>query len=267
MKTITQNKSIICYNKSKYNDSEEIENYLNSEKFKNLREKVEQNYSDQIIFVLGWDWTMLKAIRENFKEKKIFLWINFWNKWFLLNKREEVEESKFFEEIIYPLIKCKVKCENEVFKTVAFNEVDFRADTWKIIDLDLEIDETYKTNLKWDWFLYCTPFGSTWYNFSLNWPIIPHSLESFVLTPKAPWLPRCFKSVIINDKKTLKIKNTWRLSDIKIICDWTDFFEVKNKNIEVELKKSKNYVSFLIPKWSKQKWTDKILLEQGFSSL
>jgi len=264
MQKLEISKSIVYYNSHKFKAWGDLRKFINSWKLFALVIKIERATDAWNIIVLWWDWTLLKAIKDSYWENKPVLWVNFWTKWFLLHSLKDIDNNFEFEELEYPLLDCEVKVWEKVLHQIAFNEIDFRANTGKIIDLDISLDNNLKTNLKWDGFVFSTPAWSTGYNFSLWWPILPHSVNSFVLTPKAPWLPRCFKSVMINDEKTVIIKNVWRLSDIKIVCDWTDFFETKDEEIIVTIKKAEKGITLLVPKDLKIPWEDKIFLEQGF---
>ncbi len=261
--------STLYYNSAKYNTGWTLTDYINSWADEALVTKLESLIPEWCIIVLWWDGTLLKVIKEVHTQNRPILWVNFGTKWFLLHSIHAIDMSTDFHIQQYPLLECAVSYWDTHMKSIAFNEIDLRANTGKIIELDISISgknnaQSLSTNLKWDGFVFSTPAGSTGYNFSLGWPIIPHELKTFVLTPKAPWLPRYFKSVLINDSKTVTIKNTWRLSDIKIICDGTDFVEVKDKEITVTIKKSALSADLLIPNNSAIAWEDTIFLEQNF---
>ena len=271
MKKIKISKSIVCYNSHKYNIWWELKEYIDSDKLKTLVEKVEKSINSACIFVLWGDWTILKSIRQTYEKNLPILGINFWTKGFLLNSIEDIDKNNSFLSVQYPLIECTIKTKKECFSRIAFNEIDIRADTWKVLDLDIflekENEKNLKVNLKWDGFIFSTPAGSTGYNYSLWWPIIPHWLETFVLTPKAPLSPRNFRSIVLEQDREVIVKNVWRLSDIKIICDWSEFFETNDEEIKIFLKKSKDYITFLFPENSKSILKDKIFLEQWFEFL
>lgn len=268
MQKIKISKSKIFYNLHKYKLWWKLKDFIDSDKLEKLVKKVELNVQSACVFVLWGDWTILKTIRQIYEKQLPILGINFWTKWFLLSDLDEINKCTNFKKSRYPLIECTIKTEKEEINRIAFNEVDIRADTWKILDLDIFLkkdwDETLKVNLKWDWFIYSTPAGSTGYNYSLGWPIIPHSLKSFVLTPKAPLFPRNFRSIVLEQDREVIIKNIWRLSDIKIMCDGSEFFDTKDEKITISFKKSKDYIEFLFPENSKNTLKNKIFLEQWF---
>ncbi|MCD5380415.1 NAD(+)/NADH kinase [Candidatus Gracilibacteria bacterium] len=284
MEKLEISKSLVYYNSHKFNAGGELRQYINSGKLFALVVKIERAINSGSVIVLGGDGTMLKAIKDSASLELPFLGVNFGTKGFLLHALKEVENNFDFDIYDYPLLDCEVKVGDKIMNQIAFNEIDFRANTGKIIDLDIEITNVsplltspqgrgiaqqggLKTNLKGDGFVFSTPAGSTGYNFSLGGPIIPHSQKSFVLTAKAPWLPRCFRPVIIDDKKTLTIKNIGRLSDIKIVCDGTDFFKTKDEEVIVTISKAETGIKLLVPEKTKIAWEDKIFLEQGFQGV
>jgi NAD kinase len=271
MKKIKISDSIVCYNSHKYNSWWKLRDFIDWKELNKLIKKVEKSINSSCIFVLWWDWTILKSIRQTYKNNIPVLWINFWTKWFLLNSLEDINECTEFLSVKYPLIECTIKTKKEKISRIAFNEIDIRADTWKVLDLDIILqrkgEKKLKVNLKWDWFIFSTPAWTTGYNYSLGWPIIPHSLETFVLTPKAPLSPRNFRSIILEHDREIIVENVWRLSDIKIICDGSNFFDTKDEKIIISMKKSKNNIEFLFPKNWNNSLKDKIFLEQGFEFL
>jgi len=268
MKKIKISKSFVFYNSHKYNSGGKLKDYIDSAELEKLVEKVEKSINSACFFVLWWDWTILKTIRQVYEKNLPILGINFWTKWFLLNSLDEINKNNNFLSVQYPLIKCTISTEKEIISRVAFNEIDIRADTWKVIDLEIILKKisgkNLKLSLKWDWFIYSTPAWTTGYNYSLGWPIIPHWLDVFVLTPKAALLPRNFRSIVLEQDREVVVKNVWRLSDIKIIWDWSDFFETKDEEITITLQKDGKYINFLFPQNSKNTLADKIFLEQWF---
>ena len=268
MKKIKISKSIACYNSHKYNSWWKLKDFIDWEELIKLVKKVEKSIDSACVFVLWGDWTILKSIRQTYEKKIPILGINFWTKWFLLNSLEDINKCTNFEKVYYPLIECTISTKKEIISRIAFNEIDIRADTWKVLDLEIILKKKWEKNLnlslKWDWFIYSTPAGTTGYNYSLGWPIIPHSLEAFVLTPKAPLFPRNFRSIVLEQDRVVIIKNINRLSDIKIICDWSDFYSTKDEEIIITLKKSEDNALFLFPENSKNTLKNKIFLEQWF---
>ena len=83
------------------------------------------------------------------------------------------------------------------------NEIDIRSGNGKMISLDVSLSHKHAMSIEGDGIIISTPAGSTGYNSSLGGPIIPHTLNAFVITPKAPWKPRRQTPILINDAETI----------------------------------------------------------------
>ncbi len=231
-------KNYICINKSIFEKNNKIEKFLE----KNL-EKFEKIIKEPFILVLWWDGTMLKAIRKNYKKNIAFFWINFWNTWFLLNKKENIKNISDYKIIKYPLLEVNYKIKDKFFSSVCFNEVNITVSDWKVLELDLNIWEK-KVNLKWDWVLIATPAGSTAYNKSLYWPIVPHNKKVFIMTPKAEISHK--KPIIFKNDEKILIKNINRLNSFKIYLDWNILWKkIINTPIKINVFKSKTKVKLI----------------------
>jgi len=140
MEKLEISKSIIYYNTHKFNAGWELRQYINSGKLFALVVKVERAVNSWVIVVLGWDWTILKAIKDSSSLELPYLWVNFWTKGFLLHSIKEIENNFDFDLHDYPLLQCDVNIGEKTLTNLAFNEIDFRANTGKIIDLDIDIN-------------------------------------------------------------------------------------------------------------------------------
>lgn len=247
---------IICFNSYKFDNSHEIKNFLESENLKNIC----KNLEEKTVIVIGWDWTMLKAIKQNYKLWLPFLWINYWNKWFLLNDKDYIKSNSKYKKILYPIMETEVFLSWNVYNDIFLNEININAGWWKIIDLDIFISNKGKLNIKWDWIVISTSLGSTWYNSSLRWAIISHNLEVLAITPKAPWLPIWQNSIIVSNNEEINIKNTWRNSILEVYCDWRKLFSSDQSDIKIIIKKSEIKATFLIESSYWEIWDNKIYL-------
>jgi NAD+ kinase len=261
METIKYNWHIICYDSYNLKSKSELQEFLKEENLKKFLEDIKE----KIVLVLGWDWTMLRAIRENYKKKLDFLGINFWSKWFLLNDKKFIWKNTDFITRKYPLIACRVKTNTEEIKWIAFNEIVIKETDCKMIDLNIKVNSGQSLDLQWDWLLVSTPAGSTGYNSSLNGLILPHTSNSFIITPKAAWKPKRQTPFIIENNNLINIKNQNRLTPIWIYTDWQEILKVKDEEIDIEIKKSKYEVNLLIAKNYTEIWDNKILEEQWFN--
>jgi len=258
MKQIEFNKSIICYDDYNIDKNQNLNDFLNSDLLKELI----NNFKEKIIVVLGWDGTMLRAIKENYDKNMPFLWINFWHKWFLLNSKDSINPNTDFVERKYPLLEIELETNWKTKKAIAVNEIDIRSGNWKMISLDISLTKKQSINIEWDWILISTPAWSTGYNSSLGWPIIPHTLNAFVLTPKAPWKPKLQAPILIKDDEIIEIKNVWRQNISEIYYDSVELLKANEFNLKIQ--KYKNKIRLIIAKNYIDIWDNKVLSEQGF---
>lgn len=261
MKQIEIQGSFICYDDYHLEEKKELLNFLECDYLKQIIHSFDKN----IVVVLGWDGTMLRAIKEHYKKGFPFLGINFWHKWFLLNSKDIIKPNLLYVERKYPLIEVEIKNSWVTKNAIAVNEIDIRAGNWKMISLDISLSKRQAINIEWDWIIVSTPAWSTWYNSSLGWPIIPHTLNAFVITPKAPWKPKWQTPVLINDNEIIEIKNVWRRLFTEIYCDWKEFLITQNwLQTDITIKKSDENITLLISKDYIDTWDNKVLQEQGF---
>lgn len=261
MKQIERNGSFICYDDYNLEEKKELVEFLN---WDYLKQTID-SFDSKIIVVLGWDWTILRAIKEHYKKNIPFLWINFWHKWFLLNSKEVIKPNMSYVERTYPLIEVEIESNWVTKKAIAVNEIDIRAGNWKMISLDISLSKRQAINIEWDWIIVSTPAGSTWYNSSLGWPIIPHTLNAFVITPKAPWKPKWQSPVLINDTEIIWVSNVWRRLFTEIYCDWKEFLKTPNwLKTDITIKKSDDNVRLIIASDYIDIWDNKVLQEQWF---
>lgn len=249
---------LVYYNDYELDKNTELKEILISEKLSSFLKKLNKD----TIVILWWDWTFLEVIKTNYKENKSFLWINFWTKWFLLNEKSILDKDVEFTNTKYSLLECIVNNK----KTICFNEFDIKASLWKMLWVDIIVDENNKLNILWDWLIISTPAWSTWYNASLSGPILPHDLNVFIITPKAPWKPRQQSPIILNDNVKVVLKTTWRQVPVEIYSDGKIFETLNNeKENIIKIKKSKYKINLLTTKENENIWKNKVLEEQGFS--
>lgn len=111
------------------------------------------------------------------------------------------------------------------YKAIAVNEIDIRSGNWKMISLDISLTKKQSINIEWDWILISTPAWSTGVTIVLLVDsIIPHTLNAFVMTPKAPWKPKYKLQLLMRDDEIIEIKNVWRQNMAEIYFDSVEFF-------------------------------------------
>ncbi len=229
----------ICINKHIYNKSDKIKIFLDK-----YLDFIFEKISEPIILVLWWDWTMLRAIRKYYKKNIAFLWINFGNIGFLLNEKKHIKNLSKYKIIKYPLLEVNYKLDNKIFSWICFNEVNINVSDWKVLNLKVNIWKE-ELKLRWDWVLVVTPAWSTAYNKSLYWPILEHSIESFIITPKAEINHK--KPIIFKNNKKVKIKTFNRFNPFKIFLDSNILWKkITKEEVEINIFKSKYKVSFII---------------------
>jgi len=257
MKQLEINGNYICINE--FNSS--INDFLKS----GIIKYVFSQLDEKIVLVLGWDGTMLRAVKKHYEKKLPFLWINFWDKWFLLNSKEILKKKQKFIKRAYPLLEVEVQIWEIIKKSIAFNEIDIRAWNGQMISLDIMLSKKQILNITWDGIIVSTQAWSTWYNSSLSWPIIPHTLPVFVITPKASWKPKWQTPILINDNEIIEVSNVWRRYLIEIYSDGKEVLKSKNEEkITIKIKKSSDFVTLLIWENYINTWDNKVLQEQGF---
>lgn len=261
MKQIEINWSIVCYDDYTKQFEESILEYMNSEYFCEILLTLKQ----ETIIVLWWDGTMLRAVRAHYEKNMAFLWINFWHKWFLLNSKDFIKPNLSFESRKYPLLEIEINYENTKIKDIALNEADIRAWNGKMVSLDIYLSDKQLLNIEWDGIIISTPAWSTGYNSSLRWPIIPHTLNAFVITPKSPWKPKWQTPILINDSENILVKNVWRRHNLEIYCDGREVLKtIDANNTDINIKKSYSFINLLIAKDYINLWDHKVMQEQWF---
>ena len=246
----------VLFSEYKMQENAQLKNFLASSIFKNFLKKLKK----WVLVVGGWDGSMLEAIAWEYQRKLPFLGINFGHKWFLLNDVSILKGDTQFQKRQYPLLECIVKGK----KGIAFNEFDIKAGDGKMLDLDICVMQGHILNVLGDGLIISTPTGSTWYNSSLGWPILPHGLNTFVVTPKAPWKPRGLSPIIMKNNQVMKITTKGRLTPVEIYVDGREFLKLNEKDIEIKIKQSRQSVTLLISREHLSYWDNKVLEEQGF---
>ena len=185
------------------NDSQ-LQEFIQSGEVEKMLEKVWR----QIVLVLGGDGTMLDAIQEHHDTDLPFLWLNFWTIGFLLNEKS-VKNEEVFTPMLYPLLKAEIS-HSECWESkthYCFNEFDIRSSEAHAIDLHIKIWDEAHMDIKWDGILVVTPGWSTGYNTSAGGPIIPHSNQNIIITPKAPLFPQRISPMVLPDSTEFRIKS------------------------------------------------------------
>jgi len=258
MKTIHLHNSVVCYDEYGLEEKPNLQAFL---KMWNL-EKVLEQVKQDITLVLGWDGTMLRALRDNYMEARPFLWVNFWHKWFLLNDKNWIwKNNKGFITREYPLIEVKNKWEKI---GTWFNDIHLYSPNGKLIKLDVA-NSFWSISLSWDGVIISTPAWSTWHSKSYGWPVLLHDTKGLIITPK--WNLTSEPAKVIPDSHPVKIKNTGRQFELWVNIDGVQILESDLwEEVDLEISKSSQKVELLISAEHESNWDNKLMAEQGFSS-
>lgn len=252
------NSHILHYDPYKYENSEELRDFIAWDELKKLVEWIEKD----VVIVLGWDGSMLTAIQKYHPEGKKFLGINFWTKWFLMNSKKSIRNNEFVEKK-YSLLETRVKSLSWEKIWLATNEVNIQAAWGKICTLKIELSGRKAIDISGDGILVSTPIGSTGYSSSLWGPIIPHNIPAFLITPKAPWKPKWQAPIIIHEDETIHIQDQERRFWVDIYTD-SRLLSKDEKDVRITIKKHPTPLTLLIAHSELRSWEAKVFEEQGF---
>ena len=179
-----------------------------------IQKKIKKNplKKNNIVIVIGGDGFMLKTLKRNIKNSKLFYGINSGNYGFLMNKFSEknliknLNKSKLIN--ISPLemiVKTKSK---HIKKSIAINEVSILRQSRQAASLTIKSGKKILIkNLMSDGILVSTPAGSTAYNLSVHGPILSLNSKKLAISPISAFRPRGWKGKIVSDKSLFEIKN------------------------------------------------------------
>jgi NAD kinase len=241
----------IIYSEYKYDSKQyNIEMLLNSWEFNDFLETLKESYN----IVIWWDGTMLYALKNYYKNNKKFIWINFWNKWFLLQDKKIILNKSNFIDKKYSIF--DIFIHGEYFDSF-INEISITASNGKMWSFEINFWEKETLRLDWDGFIIASPLWSTAYNSSLWWPILSHHSKSLVFTPKAAWKPKHLPSIVIPETEDIFIKNVWRFHWIELYSDG-QWKKIEEKDIQIHIKKSESEIIFAIADNQENTWENKI---------
>ena len=236
--------------------SQKIKSYL-IKKLKNI--KLKTNMS----IVIGGDGFMLKTLKKNTKNSRIFYGINSGNYGFLMNKFSKNKTIKNLTKAklisIFPL-EMKVIKKNRVSKKyLAINEVSILRQSRQAASLEVVSGKkSIIKNLISDGILVSTPAGSTAYNMSVHGPILSLNSKKLSISPISAFRPRRWKGKIISDKSVIQIKNLNPLK--RPVSAVADNVEIRNaKKIVIKTNKK---IKFNLLYDSNRSLQKKIKLEQ-----
>ena len=246
----------VVYSEYKSQENAEIEAFVLSWEL----EFFIKNLEAHTIIVLWWDGSLLEAIATYSCEYKNFIGINFWNKGFLMHPKSITLQKNFsFEKREYPLLACQIGTET----FFAFNEFDIKAGEGKMLDIVVHIGWWYRHEILGDGILLSSPAWSTGYSSSFGGPILAHSSNSYILTPKAPWKPKRLPPIILSSSQEIELETQGRKSIIEIYADGRSI-KTLSEHLKAKISFLPGEVTLFIEKSQLKNWDGRVLEEQGF---
>ena len=229
-----------------------------------IQKKIRKNppKKNNLVIVIGGDGFMLKTLKKNITNSRLFYGINSGNYGFLMNKFSEknliknLNKSKLIN--ISPL-EMIVKSKGNIKKSLAINEVSILRQSRQAASLCISSGrKVLIKNLMSDGVLVSTPAGSTAYNLSVHGPILSLNSKKLSISPISAFRPRGWKGKIVSDKSLIVIKNlNPRKRPISSVADNIEF---RNASL-IKIKTNKK-VKFNLLYDSNRSLQKKIKLEQ-----
>ncbi len=229
-----------------------------------IQKKIRKNppKKNNLVIVIGGDGFMLKTLKKNITNSRLFYGINSGNYGFLMNKFSEknliknLNKSKLIN--ISPLeMIVKIKGKNK--KSLAINEVSILRQSRQAASLRIKSGKKdLIKNLMSDGVLVSTPAGSTAYNLSVHGPILSLNSKKLSISPISAFRPRGWKGKIVSDKSLIVIKNlNPRKRPVSSVADNIEF-----RNASMIKIKTNKKVKFNLLYDSNRSLQKKIKLEQ-----
>ena len=229
-----------------------------------IQKKIRKNppKKNNLVIVIGGDGFMLKTLKKNITNSRLFYGINSGNYGFLMNKFSEknliknLNKSKLIN--ISPL-EMIVKSKGNIKKSLAINEVSILRQSRQAASLCIRSGrKVLIKNLMSDGVLVSTPAGSTAYNLSVHGPILSLNSKKLSISPISAFRPRGWKGKIVSDKSLIVIKNlNPRKRPISSVADNIEF-----RNASMIKIKTNKKVKFNLLYDSNRSLQKKIKLEQ-----
>ena len=217
----------------------------------------------EVIVSLGGDGFLLQTIHNYKKYEKSIYGMNFGSIGFLMNQYDEEDlVSKIHNSLkveIKPLQVEAKKINNEVVKSIAFNEISLLRETYQAAKISIKINNVIRMKeLVCDGVLISTPAGSTAYNLSAHGPIIPLGTKALALTPISAFRPRRWKGALLSENTKIELSAIdYVKRPVGITADYNEFKKIINATISID-----NDNSQILLFNSNQSLDERILKEQ-----
>ncbi len=248
--------ALYCLDRKKDKLSAQIESITRTLQQKNFEivtiEALENLPKEQsFILALGGDGTMLRASQLSRSLHVPVLGVSGGYLGFLL----EVEEK----DLAVALDKYLAKdyfidkrnfleiCDKDI--AYALNEITFKSNNFKMIELDLYLNDMYLTTYKADGLIVSTSTGSTAYNLSAGGPIIFPDTQVLIITPICPH-SLTVRSLVLSSKDVIKVVPCSK--DVNYSVDGNDEILLDGQSLNIIF--SNKYVEFI--RFSKKAFID-----------
>ena len=236
--------------------SQRIKSYL-------IKRLKKSKLKTNMFIVIGGDGFMLKTLKKNKKNSRIFYGINSGNYGFLMNKfskNKTVKNLTKAKMISISPLEMKVITKNKISKKyLAINEVSILRQSRQAASLEVVSGKkNIIKNLISDGILVSTPAGSTAYNMSVHGPILSLNSKKLSISPISAFRPRRWKGKIISDKSVIQIKNLNPLKrPVSAVAD-----NVEIRNAKKVIIKTNNKIRFNLLYDTNRSLQKKIKIEQ-----
>ena len=225
--TVLQANKIVVFIEKKFYDLLK-ENSAIDKKYPTFSHFNDLNHSFDILFTLGGDGTILRAVTYIRDLNIPVLGINTGRLGFLATiQKDQIEESiamlldKKYSIQERSLLTISTTPENKDISEISFalNEVTIsRKNTTSMIGVKTFLNDEYLTNYWSDGLIISTPTGSTGYSLSCNGPVILPNSKTLVITPIAPHNLNA-RPVIISDDTKIQLEVNSREKSFLISLD------------------------------------------------
>ena len=210
-------------------------------KYQDKYKQVNPDIAD-IIVAIGGDGFLLKTLHDFKKFNKPIYGINYGSIGFLMNNDEDsdlIETINKSQSIkLKPLNMWAKNSNNEIFESIAFNEVSLMRETYQAAKLKININDVERLKeLICDGVLISTPAGSTAYNLSAHGSIIPLESNLLALTPISAFRPRRWKGALLSQNTKIHINVVDHLNrPVSVTADHNEFRNIVEVKIESDQK-------------------------------
>jgi NAD+ kinase len=193
--------------------------------------------NSDVIVPIGGDGFLLKNLHNYNKLRIPFFGINYGSIGFLMNSKTDTNLEKVIEKsqetILNPLEMNATDINNNLFSSIAFNEVSMMRQTHQAAKINIEIDKIQRMKeLICDGVLVSTAAGSTAYNLSAHGSIIPLDSNLLALTPISAFRPRRWRGALLQQKNRIRFDVIdFKNRPVSVAADNNEFRNIKNVEI------------------------------------